>query len=108
MKKDPLVLVSHPGRQHSHQAALALEQAGMLAAYWAGVPAVAAQAERLPAFLRRRFARYAPLPLDPRRVSWFPLTPGQRSAFHRSFLITWCFSVPAPVRSVARVRRVKR
>ena len=32
------VLVTHPGRQHSHQAALALAEAGMLAGYWAGVP----------------------------------------------------------------------
>jgi glycosyltransferase involved in cell wall biosynthesis len=72
------VLVTHPGRQHSHQAALALQQAGMLAAYWAGVPAVAAQAAGLPALLRRRFARYAPVPLDPQRVRWFPWTPALR------------------------------
>lgn len=72
------VLITHPGRQHSHQAALALERAGMLAGYWAGVPAVAAQARRVPAPLRRRFARYAAVPLDPRRVRWFPLTPALR------------------------------
>jgi glycosyltransferase involved in cell wall biosynthesis len=72
------VLITHPGRQHSHQAALALERAGMLAGYWAGVPAVAEQARRVPASLRRRFARYAPVPLDPRRVRWFPLTPALR------------------------------
>jgi len=72
------VLVTHPGRQHSHQAALALQQAGMLAAYWSGVPAVAAQAASLPAFLRRRFARYAPVPLAPQRVRWFPWTPALR------------------------------
>jgi glycosyltransferase involved in cell wall biosynthesis len=72
------VLVTHPGRQHSHQAALGLERAGMLAGYWAGVPAVAEQARRLPAWLRRRFARYAPVPLDPRRVRWFPAAPALR------------------------------
>jgi glycosyltransferase involved in cell wall biosynthesis len=72
------VLITHPGRQHSHQAAVALERAGMLAGYWAGVPAVAAQARRAPAWLRRRFARYAPVPLDPRRVRWFPATPALR------------------------------
>lgn len=77
-RRQPAVLVTHPGRQHSHQAALALAQAGMLAGYWAGVPAVAEQAERLPAFLRGRFARYAPVSLDPRRVRWFPPTPGLR------------------------------
>jgi len=72
------ILITHPGRQHSHQAAVALERAGMLAGYWAGVPAVAAQARRVPAWLRRRFARYAPVPLDPRRVRWFPATPALR------------------------------
>jgi len=72
------VLVTHPGRQHSHQAAVALERAGMLAGYWAGVPAVAEQAARAPALLRRRFRRYAPVPLDPRRVRWFPWTPALR------------------------------
>jgi glycosyltransferase involved in cell wall biosynthesis len=72
------VLVTHPGRQHSHQAALALERAGMLAGYWAGVPAVAEQARRVPAGLRRRFARYAPVELDARRVRWFPHTPALR------------------------------
>jgi glycosyltransferase involved in cell wall biosynthesis len=72
------ILLTHPGRQHSHQAAVALERAGMLAGYWAGVPAVGAQAQRLPAWVRRRFARYAPVPLDPRRVRWFPATPALR------------------------------
>ncbi|HET9212118.1 MAG TPA: glycosyltransferase family 4 protein [Thermoanaerobaculia bacterium] len=59
------VLVTHPGRQHSHQAALALQKAGMLAGYWSGVPA---------AGLRR----YAPVPLDPRLTRWFPWTPALR------------------------------
>ena len=72
------VLVTHPGRQHSHQAALALERAGMLAGYWSGVPAVAAQSRRVPARLRRRFDRYAPVPIDRRRARWFPLTPALR------------------------------
>jgi glycosyltransferase involved in cell wall biosynthesis len=74
------VLVTHPGRQHSHQAALALQEAGGLAGYWSGVPAVATQARRMPAFLRARFARYAPIPLDPARTRWFPWTPGLRRA----------------------------
>lgn len=59
------VVVTHPGRQHSHQAALALERAGMLAGYWAGVPAAG-------------FGRYAPVPLDPARTRWFPWTPALR------------------------------
>jgi glycosyltransferase involved in cell wall biosynthesis len=72
------ILVTHPGRQHSHQVALGLQAAGMLAGYWAGVPAVAEQAQRLPGFLRARFARYAPVPLDPARVRWLPATPALR------------------------------
>lgn len=59
------VLVTHPGRQHSHQAALALEKAGLLAGYWAGVPASG-------------FRRYGPVPLDPSRTVWFPWTPALR------------------------------
>jgi glycosyltransferase involved in cell wall biosynthesis len=72
------VLVTHPGRQHSHQAALALDKAGMLAGYWAGVPAVTEQARRVPGFLRGRLARYAPVPLDPALARWFPWTPALR------------------------------
>jgi glycosyltransferase involved in cell wall biosynthesis len=72
------VLITHPGRQHSHQAALALARAGMLAGYWSGVPAVAEQAHRVPRRLRRLFARYGPVALDPRLVRWQPLTPGLR------------------------------
>lgn len=64
------VLVTHPGRQHSHQAALALERAGMLAGYWAGIPASG-------------FGRYAPVPLDPRQARWFPWTPALRRAGDR-------------------------
>lgn len=59
------VLVTHPGRQHSHQAALALQQAGALAGYWSGVPAAG-------------FRHYAPVPLDPARTRWFPWTPALR------------------------------
>jgi glycosyltransferase involved in cell wall biosynthesis len=72
------VLVTHPGRQHSHQAAFGLERAGMLAGYWSGVPAVAEQVRRLPALLRAQLGRYAPVALDLRRVRWFPATPGLR------------------------------
>jgi glycosyltransferase involved in cell wall biosynthesis len=61
------LLVTHPGRQHSHQAALALQGAGMLAGYWSGVPATG-------------FGRYAPVPLDPHRTRWFPGTPALRRA----------------------------
>src|SRR4029077_19025451 len=37
-----------------------------------------AQARGMPGFLRSRFARYAPVALDPRRTRWFPWTPALR------------------------------
>ena len=72
------ILVTHPGRQHSHQAALALQHAGMLAGYWSGVPATAEQARRVPPALRRRFVLYAPVAIAPELARWFPLAPSLR------------------------------
>jgi glycosyltransferase involved in cell wall biosynthesis len=72
------VLVTHPGRQHSHQAALALDEAGLLAAYLSGVPATAEQMERTPGILRRRLGRYEPVAIDPVRAVWHPQTPALR------------------------------
>jgi len=72
------VIVTHPGRQHSHQAAMALQAAGMLGGYWAGVPAVEGQARWVPRSLRTRFARYASVPLDPELARWFPWAPALR------------------------------
>jgi glycosyltransferase involved in cell wall biosynthesis len=68
-------LVTHPGRQHSHQAALALEGAGMLAGYWSGVPALERYRRRVPGPLWRRFVRYAPVLLPAERVRWAPWVP---------------------------------
>lgn len=67
------VLVSHPGRQHSHQAAMALERAGMLAGYWAGVPSRENQQSSVPGWLRRRMHRYAPADLPDERARWLPV-----------------------------------
>lgn len=72
------VLVTHPGRQHSHQAALALERAGMLAGYWAGAPTLATHGHGWPAPLRRRFLRYAPVDLPPGKVRWLAAIPALR------------------------------
>ncbi|HSF44324.1 MAG TPA: glycosyltransferase family 4 protein [Thermoanaerobaculia bacterium] len=74
------ILVTHPGRQHSHQAALGLHAAGMLAGYWSGVPATEEDLLRMPGPLRRRFVRYAPVPLPPETARWFPWTPALRRA----------------------------
>jgi glycosyltransferase involved in cell wall biosynthesis len=69
------ILVTHPGRQHSHRAALALEEAGVLAGYWAGVPALEAHRGLVPKRLWERFVRYAPVGLPPAKVAsaiWVP------------------------------------
>jgi glycosyltransferase involved in cell wall biosynthesis len=72
------VLITHPGRQHSHQAALALQKAGLLAGYWAGVPCLEEHGRLLPRALWQRLIQYAPVPLDPSRVGWVPWVPGLR------------------------------
>ena len=72
------VLVSHPGRQHSHQAAIALYEAGLLAAYWAGVPSRVAQQMWIPAALRNRFIRYAPIDIPDELARWLPVAVGLR------------------------------
>lgn len=72
------VLVTHPGRQHSHQAALALQKAGLLAGYWAGVPCLEEQRRFVPHAIWQRLIQYAPVPLDPQRVRWAPWVPGLR------------------------------
>lgn len=64
------ILVTHPGRQHSHQAALGLDRAGMLAGYWAGVPAGG-------------YGRYAPVALSPGRARSALWTPALRRAGDR-------------------------
>ena len=69
------VLITHPGRQHSHQAALALERAGLLAGYWAGAPSLAEHGRLVPRGLWRRFVRYAPVALPRERARWYPGTP---------------------------------
>ncbi len=72
------VLVTHPGRQHSHQAALALQKAGLLAGYWAGAPSLEEHGRLVPRALWRRLIAYAPVPLEPARVRWTPWVPGLR------------------------------
>ena len=74
------VLVSHPGRQHSHQAAMALERAGMLAAYWAGVPSRESHQRSVPEWLGRRLHRYAPVDLPDERTRWHPVAVALRRA----------------------------
>lgn len=77
------VLVTHPGRQHSHQAALALEAAGLLSGYWSGVPSSPEQGRFVPRPLWRRMIRYASVPLPSRLTCWAPTAPLLRQAAHR-------------------------
>ncbi len=76
------VLVTHPGRQHSHQTALALAEAGLLAGYWAGVPALDAGRQGLLRFVPRALwasrIRYGPVDLPPERVRSAAWTPALR------------------------------
>jgi len=72
------VVVAHPGRQHSHEAALALDGAGWLAGYWAGIPCLAHHARWVPEFLWKRMMRYHFIDLPPARVRWLPWPPLMR------------------------------
>lgn len=72
------LLVSHPGRQHSHRAALALERAGLLAAYWSGVPSLASQRGLVPLALWRRWVRPEPIRLPAERARAWPSIPALR------------------------------
>lgn len=67
------VLISHPGRQHSHQAAQAFERAGRLAGYWAGVPSRPGQQRGITGWMARRAHRYAPVDLPDERARWLPV-----------------------------------
>jgi glycosyltransferase involved in cell wall biosynthesis len=72
------ILVTHPGRQHSHQAALALARGGRLAGYWAGVPSLESHARGVPSALWRRLVRYHPVELPADLVRWVPWVPALR------------------------------
>ena len=67
------VLVSHPGRQHSHQAAMALECTGILAGYWAGVPSRESQLRSIPNWILRRMPRYVPVDVSDASARWLPV-----------------------------------
>jgi len=65
------ILIAHPGRQHSHQAAVALREAGYLACYATGVPVCERQFAIILRDILRKFSVYAnvELPLDLTRVN---------------------------------------
>ena len=57
----PRILIAHPGRQHSHQAALSLLEAGLLGCYATGVPVRQDQYGRLFTGIFRRLSVYDPV-----------------------------------------------
>ncbi|PSO44667.1 hypothetical protein BRC21_01015, partial [Candidatus Saccharibacteria bacterium SW_7_54_9] len=86
------ILVTHPGRQHSHQLAHALHEQNALFAYWTGVPSASAS-ERGP--LYRRFARIRHCYVEPlvRRIVDALCTPPQAIVSqHRAmeWFDRWC------------------
>jgi glycosyltransferase involved in cell wall biosynthesis len=69
------VIVSNPGRNHSHQTALALQASGRLAGYWSGIPA---RPSAFPAPLKaigRRLRRYADVDLPAAKCHTFMALP---------------------------------
>lgn len=69
------VLVTHPGIQHAHQLAWALEEAGHLAGFWSGVPIVDARDSKHEFWgIFRDRLRAVPIPASKRRHAvGFPL-----------------------------------
>ena len=77
------VMVCHPGRQHSHQLAMALADAGMLARYITGLPTHTSVGGRVAAPILRRWASAYEIPIDPRRVRHLFVASALRQASRR-------------------------
>ena len=74
------VLVTHPGRQHSHQLVKALHREDMLAEYWTGVPARPLTSVSALRPLVGPLEKHALLPIPDDRVRHFLLEPIVRRA----------------------------
>lgn len=93
----PRVLITHAGRQHSGESALALHEAGMLAGYWVGVPSLRHHRQRVPAWVWDYFIHYDLLDLPPSRVRCWPWSPVLRQLIRRLGLSS--FTVAADLAS---------
>lgn len=62
---------------------MGLARAGMLAGYWAGVPAAESQLRGFPGGLLRRFVRYPMLDLPAEQVRWWHWAPALRRVSER-------------------------
>jgi glycosyltransferase involved in cell wall biosynthesis len=71
----PVILIAHSGRQHSHQAALALQQAGVLGCYATGVPVSRNQLGAPWAGILRRFSVYEEVDIPRRQTRIYLLAP---------------------------------
>ncbi len=82
-------LITHPGRQHSHQLALALASSHQLAGYWSGVPSVPQHRRLVPPWLWRRFVRYPLTELPAATPRWFFWMPALRKVGSRLPAGSW-------------------
>lgn len=83
------ILVTHPGRQHSHQLATALHDRGLLYGYWTGVPVRPWPSPIVPDALRRRLVKYQPLALPSKSVRQYPVAPILRHTIGRIVSADW-------------------
>lgn len=75
MKRKKEILITHPGRQHSHQLAMALHSGGLLAEYWTGVPAKPlAKLSALP-FVTNKLEKHAFLQMPEEKIRHFFIEP---------------------------------
>ena len=70
-----LIAIAHPGRQHSHQAALALQNEGLLTRYWSGIPCSDVYDSIIPGFLKGRLLKHGIFPLREELCRWVPIAP---------------------------------
>lgn len=66
------VVVAHPGRQHSHQLALALAGHGLLDQYWSGVPSSWPERPLVAARMLDRLIKHDRLDIEHARVACWP------------------------------------
>lgn len=69
------VLIAHPGRQHSHQAAIALQDAGMLVRYWAGIPSSENHESFVTELVKHRLLQHGVFPIRKDLCKWVVVAP---------------------------------
>lgn len=87
------VLVTHPGRQHSHQLATALHERGLLDGYWTGVPVRRWPSRLVPRVLWNRVMKYDAVDLPAMLVRQWPVAPALRHTIGRVGSAPWATRV---------------